>query len=117
MQKFSLDIGTHGLVSALGGIDPAAAALGAGATAPDGYGVGQAARTGVSSLGGRAIGEAGGDSAGRILAMLLKKDPELFARLGGQLGGRAGGAMGAHVGHQWANNSMMEDMHKQQMGG
>lgn len=116
-QKFALDVSSHGLITALGGVNPLAGAMGAGAMAPDGYGAGQFARTGIGSGAGAVAGEAGGEAAGELLARLLKQDPSLFKRLGSVLGRTTGGAVGAHVGHTWANNSMSEDMHKKQMGG
>lgn len=114
-EKFASDADT--MISLLGAASPAAAGVGAGFTAPEGYGVGHAARTGAGALAGSTVGESGGEAAGALLARLLKQDPQLFERIGGQLGKRVGGGLGAHAGNVWAQDSTMKDMQKKQMGG
>lgn len=105
------------LVDLLGGVSPGAAALGAGFTAPEGYGLGHAARAGVGSLAGGTVGERGGEAAGALLARLLKQNPELFERIGGAMGKGLGGAAGARAGRVWAQDATTKDIQKQQMGG
>lgn len=100
------------LIAALGMVNPTAAAVGSTMTAPDGYGLGSGMRTGVSSMGGRMVGEHGGELLGRILAGLLKKDPALFSQIGKHVGAVGGGALGADVGNSWARQNAMEDMYK-----
>ncbi|MBA2706994.1 MAG: hypothetical protein H0U59_04220 [Gemmatimonadaceae bacterium] len=116
LAKFASDP-TDAMISSLGAVHPGAAAIGAGFTAPDGYGIGQAVRTGLSAGAGTSLGEIGGERAAKLLAGLLKQNPELFAQIGKHLGATVGGGFGAHAGHAWANRSMMDDMRKKQMGG
>lgn len=105
------------LVDMLGAVHPGAAALGAGFTAPEGYGLGHAARAGAGSLAGSTVGERGGEAVGTLLASLLKQNPELFSRIGGAVGKGVGGAAGTRAGRIWAEDSMTKDLHKKQMGG
>jgi hypothetical protein len=105
------------MVDLLGGVSPAGAAIGAGFTAPDGYGLGHAARTGVASAAGQHFGKPTGELVGSLIAKLLKQNPETGSLIGGALGRSIGGSRGAHVGRMWADDSMMKDMQKKQMGG
>jgi len=114
LEKRSFD--NDRLIAALGAVSPAAASVGAGMTSPDGYSLGSAARTGASAYGGRLAGETSGEFAGRLLAGLLKQNPELFAEIGGRAGKHLGGALGADVGNTWAKQHAMQDMYRQRMG-
>lgn len=105
------------LIAALGAVSPAAAGVGAGMTAPDGYALGTSARTALGATGGQFAGEAGGEVAGRMLAGLLKQNPELFGDIGARAGKHLGSAVGADVGNTWAKQHTMEDMYKQRLSG
>ena len=105
------------LIAALGAVGPAAAGVGAGMTAPDGYALGTAARTGLGATGGQYAGEAGGELLGRVLAGLLKQNPNTFGDVGSRVGKHVGGAVGADVGNTWAKQHTMQDMYKQRLSG
>lgn len=116
--KFGYDSSANDrLIAALGAVSPAAAGVGAGMTAPEGYMLGSAARTGLGATGGQFAGEAGGELAGRVLAGLLKQNPELFSSIGARAGKHLGSAVGADVGNTWAKQHAMQDMYKQRLSG
>lgn len=116
--KFAFGVDTpHDLVTALGAVHPGAAALGAGFTAPDNYGVGQAVRTGLGAAGGSYIGADSGAAAGTLLAKILHTHPALFQEVGRVLGKAVGGATGAHAGHVWADNVTADHMRKKRLLG
>lgn len=118
LTKFAFGVDTpDDLVTALGAVHPGAAALGAGFTAPDDYAVGQAARTGLGAASGASLGEQGGTAAGKLLAQILRTNPELLKEVGGMAGKAIGGATGAHAGHTWANHSTAEDMRQERLMG